>query len=103
MSERGTVVSFTCNMHPWIPGSDPYLVGLVAIDEQPDIRLTTNLIDVSFERVACGLAVEVDFEQHDDVFLPLFRPVADRPASEPQRAAPRRGSKEPRRSAEAGS
>jgi hypothetical protein len=63
-------------MQQWIPGSEPYLIGLVAIDEQESVRLTTNLVDVSIEEVRTGMALEVLFEHHDDVFLPLFRPVA---------------------------
>lgn len=83
VSGRGTVVSFTCNVHPWVPGSDPYLLGLVAIDEQPDVRLTTNLVGTELDAVHCGLAVEVVFEQHDEIYLPLFRPASDSPAMGP--------------------
>jgi uncharacterized OB-fold protein len=77
VSGRGTVVAATCNVQQWIPGSDPYLIGLVAIDEQPSVRLTTNLVDVEPDQVECDMPVEVVFEQHEDVYLPLFRPVAD--------------------------
>jgi uncharacterized OB-fold protein len=81
VSGRATVVAYTCNVQQWIPGSDPYLIGLVAIDEQESVRLTTNLVEVEPEQVRTGMAVEVVFEHHDDVYLPLFRPVApgDRP------------------------
>ena len=51
------------------------MIGLVAIDEQESVRLTTNLVDVEPEDIRDGMAVEVVFEQHDDVFLPLFRPA----------------------------
>jgi uncharacterized OB-fold protein len=47
----------------------------VAIDEQESVRLTTNLIDVEPEDIRTGMPVEVVFEQHEDVYLPLFRPV----------------------------
>ena len=69
-------MAYTCNVQQWIPGSDPYLIGLVAIDEQDSVRLTTNLVDVEPEDVRDGMAVEVVFEQHEDVYLPLFRPAA---------------------------
>ena len=39
------------------------------------MRLTTNLVDVEPEDVDAGMPVEVVFEQHEDVFLPLFRPA----------------------------
>ena len=75
VSGRGTVHSFTVNYQQWIPGSDPYVIGLVAIDEQPDIRLMTNLIDCEPDERLIGTPVEVVFEHNEDVYLPLFRPV----------------------------
>jgi len=78
VSGRATLVAHTCNQQQWIPGSEPYLIGLVAIDEQESVRLTTNLVDVELEDVRDGMAVEVVFEQNDDVYLPLFRPAGPR-------------------------
>jgi hypothetical protein len=52
----------------------------VAIEEQEDVRLTTNLVGVEPDDIVTGMALEVVFEQNDDVYLPLFRP-ADVPAS----------------------
>ena len=75
VSGRATVVAFTCNVQQWIPGSDPYLIGLVAIDEQDSVRLMTNLVDCEPDDALIGTAVEVVFEENEDVFLPLFRPV----------------------------
>ncbi|MGO8873108.1 MAG: Zn-ribbon domain-containing OB-fold protein [Acidimicrobiales bacterium] len=76
VSGRATVVASTLNVQEWIPGSEPYLIGLVAIDEQESVRLTTNLVEVEPEDVYDGMPVEVVFEQHDDVYLPLFRPAS---------------------------
>ncbi len=81
VSGRATLVASTCNVQQWIPGSDPYLIGLVAIEEQASVRLTTNLVDVELEDVRDGMAMEVVFEQNDDVYLPLFRPTAGREGS----------------------
>jgi uncharacterized OB-fold protein len=75
VSGRATVVAHTVNVHQWIPGSEPYVIGLVAIEEQASVRLTTNLVDVEPDDIETGMPVEVVFEQHDDVFLPLFRPA----------------------------
>lgn len=77
VSGRGTVASFTVNHQQWIPGDDAYIVAWVVIDEQDDIRLTTNLVGVEPEDVVVGMRVEVEFEQVDEVYLPLFRPLAD--------------------------
>jgi uncharacterized protein len=76
VSGKATLVAYTCNIQQWIPGSDPYLIGLVAIDEQESVRLTTNLVDVELDQVHAGMALEVVFEHNDDVYLPLFRPSA---------------------------
>ena len=75
VSGRAHVESFTLNLQQWIPGADPYLVAWVSIDEQPDIRLTTNLVGVDADQVRIGMPVEVVFEHQDDVYLPLFRPL----------------------------
>jgi uncharacterized OB-fold protein len=80
VSGRGTVETFSVNYQQWIPGSDTYILAWVSIAEQPDIRLTTNLIDVEPDDVQIGMAVEVAFEHADDVYLPLFRPVTGAPA-----------------------
>jgi uncharacterized OB-fold protein len=77
VSGRGTVETFSVNHQQWIPGSDPYIIAWVSIAEQPDVRLTTNLIDVEPDDVAIGMDVEVVFELNDDVYIPLFRPVSE--------------------------
>lgn len=76
MSGRGRIHSFTVNHQQWIPGSDPYVIALVTIAEQDDVRLTTNLVGCDASEVHIGMEVEVTFEAHDDVWLPLFRPSA---------------------------
>jgi uncharacterized OB-fold protein len=77
VSGRGRLESFTVNHQQWIPGSDPYIVAWVSIDEQPDIRLTTNLVDVEPEDVRIGMPVRVVFEHAEDVWLPLFTPAEE--------------------------
>jgi uncharacterized OB-fold protein len=75
VSGRATLHSFTVNHQPWIPGDGPYVVGLVTIAEQDDVRLMTNVVDCPVDELRVGMALEVSFEQHDDVWLPLFRPA----------------------------
>jgi uncharacterized protein len=75
VSGRGIVHSFTVNYQQWFPGADPYVIGLVTIAEQDDIRLTTNIVGCDADEVHIGMAVEVTFEHQSDVWLPLFRPV----------------------------
>jgi hypothetical protein len=76
VSGRGTLHSFTVNHQPWDGGGDPYVIGLVEIDEQADVRLTTNIVGVDPADVHIGMRVDVVFEDHAPVFIPLFRPVA---------------------------
>lgn len=48
---------------------------MIELDDEPDVRVVSNLVGVALDEVAVGLEVEVFFEQWDDVWLPLFRPV----------------------------
>jgi uncharacterized OB-fold protein len=76
VSGRGTVETYSVNYQQWIPGSDPYIIAWVSIAEQPDVRLTTNLVDIEPNDVSIGLEVEVVFELNEDVYIPLFRPLS---------------------------
>jgi uncharacterized protein len=75
VSGRATVHSFTVNHQAWDGVGDTYVIALVTLAEQDDLRLTTNLIDIEPGDVHIGTPVEVVFEDHDPVYLPLFRPV----------------------------
>jgi len=78
VSGNATVIAVTVNYQPWIPGFDPpYAIAIVEMDEQPGLRMMTNIVDCDPETVAIGQRVHVIFEQHDTVFLPLFRPIRD--------------------------
>ncbi len=83
VSGRATVATYTINHQAWMPGPElPYVVAIVEIVEQPDVRLTTNIVGCAPDEVAIGMAVRVVFEHHDDpkdpdgpgVFIPLFEP-----------------------------
>jgi uncharacterized OB-fold protein len=75
VSGRATVATFTLNHQPWVPAPDhPYVIAIVEIDEQPSVRLMTNVVHCPPEGVYIGMPVRVVFEQHDDVYLPLFEP-----------------------------
>jgi len=75
VSGRGTLHSFTINHHPWDGTTEPWVIALVAIEEQPDVRLTTNLVGISPDEVAVGQAVRVVFEDRDPIFIPLFEVI----------------------------
>jgi uncharacterized OB-fold protein len=75
VSGRGTVFTFTVNhqaFRPEVP--TPYVIAIVELAEQPDLRIPTNLVNCDPERVTCGLPVRVLFEPHGEIFVPLFEP-----------------------------
>lgn len=85
VSGRATVAAFTVDRQPWIPGFEPpYIVAIVELAEEPDVRLITNVVDVEPDDMSIGLEVEVFFEdwtalsgeEDTRVWIPLFRPVA---------------------------
>jgi hypothetical protein len=76
VSGRGTLYSFTVNHQPWDGVGDVYVIGLVELEEQADVRLVSNIVGIDPEDVRIGMPLEAVFEDHDPVFLPLFRPVA---------------------------
>jgi uncharacterized OB-fold protein len=77
VSGRATVATFTLNHQQWVPGPDhPYVVAIVEIEEEPSVRLMTNIVNCEPGNVYIGMPVEVVFEQHEDVYFPLFQPIA---------------------------
>lgn len=74
---KATVWSFTVNRFRWVPGFEPpYVVASVELAEQSGLRLTTNVVGCAVDDVHIGLAVEVVFARHGEVWVPLFRPSA---------------------------
>lgn len=79
----GTVASYTINHQPFMPGFEPpYSIAFVEIDEDPTIRLCTNLVDVGLDDITIGMRVQVIFERADDAWIPLFHPI-DATSEEP--------------------
>jgi uncharacterized OB-fold protein len=81
VSGRGSVYSFTVTHHNFVPGFErdvPFAIALVAIEEQPEVRLLADLREVDVNRVEVGMRVEVVFEDlADGTTLPQFRPARD--------------------------
>ena len=76
VSGRGTLFAWTVSLQAFLPGLQPYCVALVQLDEQADLRLTSQLVDGSVADLRVGLPVEVVFvDAADDLRLPFFRPV----------------------------
>ncbi|MGB9221923.1 thiolase C-terminal domain-containing protein [Mycobacterium sp.] len=82
VSGKATLAGFTVNHRFSLPGMPaPYVIAQVAIAEDPRVRLTTNIVDSDPDQLELGQQVEVVFEQREDVWLPLFRPIADAEAA----------------------
>ena len=80
VSGRAKVLTFTLNHHPWVPSPDhPYCIAIVEIEEQEGLRLMTNVVNCPAESVHIDMPVQVVFEQHEDVWFPLFEPREDSP------------------------
>lgn len=76
VSGLATVSAVSVNVHAWLPGfPPPYAVAIVELDDEPGVRLTTNIVDCDPEEVHIGMRVAVQFEQWDDVWIPVFGPV----------------------------
>jgi uncharacterized OB-fold protein len=72
-SGRAEVHTFTVNHQAWMPGLEPpFVVAIVELPEQEGLRLTTNILGVDPDDVYVGMPVEVRFEHHDDVWIPVF-------------------------------
>ena len=85
VSGHGTVFTYTVNHQPFNPTVPiPYVIAIVELAEQVDLRIATNIVDCEPDSVYVGLPVEVRFERHDgdddSFFVPVFAPRAGAPA-----------------------
>lgn len=74
---RGLLYSYSIvnrALHAGFVGALPYVVALVELEDQPGLRMITNLVDIPVgAELRCGLPVEVVFEDRATVTLPQFR------------------------------
>jgi acetyl-CoA acetyltransferase/uncharacterized OB-fold protein len=82
VSGLATLIGFTESHRFTLPAlPSPYVVAQVALEDDPRVRLTTNAVECTAADLTLGMRMEVVFEQDDDVWLPLFRPAAEQPAT----------------------
>lgn len=77
-SGRGTIYTFSVvrqSYHPFFRTQVPYAVAWIDLEEGP--RLLSNVVGVAdpVQDLACGQAVMVEWEEHDELNIPLFRPA----------------------------
>ena len=84
VSGRGHVFSWTVVRHAFLPqfaGKVPFAPGLVALEEDPAVRIVTELVDCDVDALRVDLPVEVVFrplsfpDVDGEVMAPLFRPA----------------------------
>ena len=67
----------TTAFHPYWADKVPYVVAVVQLEEQVDLRLITNVVDCPEEMLRVGLPVEVTYvDAAPGLTLPVFRPAA---------------------------
>ena len=75
---KGTIYSFSVvrlSYHPFFRTKVPYAVAYVDLDEGP--RFLTNVIDIDdpLNDVCVGQRVELAWEEHDELSIPLVKPA----------------------------
>jgi uncharacterized protein len=84
MSGRGTLFSWVVVTHAFLPHFGdlvPFVPGLVALDEDPAVRVATRVVDVDPDALAFDLPVRVTFRPisfagvEGSVTAPLFVPA----------------------------
>ena len=54
----------------------PYVVGWIELDEQPGLRILSNIVGCPPEQLQAGMRLRVEFEPlTEEVSLPVFRPI----------------------------
>ncbi len=79
VSGRGTVFTYTVNHQTYMPGVPvPYVIAIVELEEQSDLRIATNIVDCEPDSVSVGLPVMVRFQRQDvggdSAYFPVFAP-----------------------------
>ena len=79
VSGRGTVYSYTMAtqaFHPSFADKLPFCIAVVELDDQPGLKLLTNIVDLQADGVNVGDPAEVCFRALSDAIdLPVFRLV----------------------------
>jgi uncharacterized protein len=77
-SGKGTIYTFSVvrqSYHPFFRSQLPYAVAWIDLDEGP--RLLSNVVGAAdpTKDLHCGQRVEVEWEPHEELNIPLFRPT----------------------------
>lgn len=79
VSGRGTVYSHAVYTRSFSAGFEaPYVLALVDLEDHPELRMLTNIVETDPEKVEIGMPVEVVFESRGEWKIPQFRPAGVR-------------------------
>jgi uncharacterized protein len=79
VSGRATLYSYeiaTQAFHPYFEDKIPFVIAVVELVEQPNLKLITNIVEAPPDALRVGMQVEVCYGSLTDEFtLPVWRPV----------------------------
>jgi uncharacterized OB-fold protein len=79
VSGRGRLYTYTIGVqafHPWFESRLPYVLAVVELEEQANLKLVTNIVGCDEDGLRIGMDLEVAFETVTPEFvLPVFRPA----------------------------
>jgi hypothetical protein len=80
VSGRGSLYSYTRvdrAFHAGFAQKLPYVIGLIELEEQPGLKVLTNIVGAGPEDLKVGMPLEVTFEIRGEITLPQFRPATE--------------------------
>ena len=75
---EGTVYTYSVirqSYHPFFRSKVPFAVAWIDLDEGPRILSNLTGVEDPTTEVSIGQRVHVDWEEHEDLSIPLFRPA----------------------------
>ena len=72
----GKVYTFSIvrlSYHPFFKQKLPYVVAWIDLDEGP--RILSNVVGCDADACKIGMDVKLEWEEHEDLNIPLFKPV----------------------------
>jgi len=86
VSGRGSLFSWSVLRHAWIPQFKdqlPFVTALVALDEDPAVRVVSYVVDCALEQLQADMPLQVVFRPlrypgvNTEMVAPLFMPAAE--------------------------
>jgi len=75
---RGTVYTYSVvrqSYHPFFRNRVPYAIAWIDLDEGPRLLSNVVAIDDPLNDIQIGMKVEIEWEEHESLNVPLFRPA----------------------------